>query len=325
MKKIRLLIFGGEGYIGRVVQDELNNCGYDCFSYDNLLYEKNKKKYLRLNSKRNIIFGEISNIKKIKEILKNFDYTLILSGLVGDPITKKYPIKSKKINEIDIKNLINVCLKSNISRLIFVSTCSNYGISKNNQIVKENSPLKPISLYAKSKVKIEKLLISKKNKTNKICTILRFATAYGSSPRMRFDLTVNEFVKTLYDKKILEIYDKHTWRPYCHTRDFAKIINMIFDAKKNKVNFKIFNAGSSKNNFTKLMLAKKIKKFFNKPKINFLNKSKDMRNYSVNFDKIKKLGFKSSWSLEKGIKEIIENLKKKKYSNYQKGNYKIFR
>ena len=165
----------------------------------------------------------------------------------------------------------------------------------------------------------------KKNKTNKICTVLRFATAYGSSPRMRFDLTVNEFVKTLYDKKTLEIYDKHTWRPYCHTRDFAKIINMVFNAKQNKVNFQIFNAGSSKNNFTKLMLAKKISKFFSKPKIIFLNKSKDMRNYYVNFDKIKKLGFKPSWSLEKGIKEIIQNLKNKKYKNYQKGNYTIFR
>lgn len=325
MKKIKLLVFGGEGYIGRIVQNELDKLGYTCFSYDNLLYEKYKRRYLRLNKKRNIIFGDIKDIKKIKKILKNHDYVLILQGLVGDPITKKYPQESIKINEIYTKNLINTCLASNIKRLIFVSTCSNYGISRNNQIVKEKSPLKPISLYAKSKVKIEKLLMKKKNKTNKICTVLRFATAYGSSPRMRFDLTVNEFVKTLYDKKTLEIYDKHTWRPYCHTRDFARIINMVFNAKKNKVNFQIFNAGSSKNNFTKLMLAKKIRRFFSKPKIIFLNKSKDMRNYYVNFDKIKKLGFKPSWSLEKGIKEIIQNLKNKKYKNYQKGNYTIFR
>ena len=321
----KLIIFGGEGYIGRVVQNVLSKLGYKCFSYDNLIYTNNKKKYVKNVEKRNFIFGNIKNLKLLKKKIDNFDYVLILSGLVGDPITKKYPQESIKINEIYTKNLINTCLASNIKRLIFVSTCSNYGISRNNQIVKEKSPLKPISLYAKSKVKIEKLMMRKKNKTNKICTVLRFATAYGSSPRMRFDLTVNEDVKTLYDKKTLEIYDKHTWRPYCHTRDFAKIINMVFNAKQNKVNFQIFNAGSSKNNFTKLMLAKKISKFFSKPKIIFLNKSKDMRNYYVNFDKIKKLGFKPSWSLEKGIKEIIQNLKNKKYKNYQKGNYTIFR
>ena len=325
MKK-KLLIFGGEGYIGRVVQDELNLKNYKCVSFDNLIYEKNKKNYLKKNKNRQIVFGNIKDVQKIKKLLKDFDFVLILAGLVGDPITKSYPLLSKKINEDYIKKLINTCLASNIERLIFVSTCSNYGISKNNTRLKENAPLRPISLYAKSKVKIEKFILSKKYKTRKICTILRFATAFGSSPRMRFDLTLNEFVKTMFNNKILEIYDKDTWRPYCHVKDFAKIIDKVFKAAKRKVFFEVFNAGSSKNNFTKLMIVQKIKKFFkNRKKIKFVDNSKDMRNYEVNFDKIRrKLNFISNWTLEKGIREIALKLKKQKYPKSSNGNYKIY-
>ena len=325
MKK-KLLIFGGEGYIGRVVQDELNLKNYKCVSFDNLIYEKNKKNYLKKNKNRQIVFGNIKDVQKIEKLLKDFDFVLILAGLVGDPITKSYPLLSKKINEDYIKKLINTCLASNIERLIFVSTCSNYGISKNNTRLKENAPLRPISLYAKSKVKIEKFILSKKYKTRKICTILRFATAFGSSPRMRFDLTLNEFVKTMFNNKILEIYDKDTWRPYCHVKDFAKIIDKVFKAAKRKVFFEVFNAGSSKNNFTKLMIVQKIKKFFkNRKKIKFVDNSKDMRNYEVNFDKIRrKLNFISNWTLEKGIREIALKLKKQKYPKSSNGNYKIY-
>ncbi len=322
MKK-KLIVFGGEGYIGRVIQDQLK-FKYDISSYDNLIYEKDKNIYLKKNNKRKIILGDIGDKKNIKRVLCNFDYVLILAGIVGDPITKKYPNISKKINEKFMKDLIVETIKSNIEKLIFVSTCSNYGISSKRKKLNENDKLKPISLYAKSKVKIEKFILSQKNKTNKICTILRFATAFGSSPRMRFDLTINEFVKTLYEKKTLEVYDSDTWRPYCHVNDFAKIIDIIFNSNKKRVNFSVFNAGSSENNFTKYMVAEKIKKFFKNRKVKYLSSSRDRRDYEVNFNKLKKLNFKPSWSLNKGIKEIIQNLRRNKYKNKVSGNYKVF-
>lgn len=322
MKK-KLIVFGGEGYIGRVIQDQLK-FKYDISSYDNLIYEKDKNIYLKKNNKRKIILGDIGDKKNIKSVLCNFDYVLILAGIVGDPITKKYPNISKKINEKFMKDLIVETLKSNIEKLIFVSTCSNYGISSKRKKLNENDTLKPISLYAKSKVKIEKFILSQKNKTKKICTILRFATAFGSSPRMRFDLTINEFVKTLYEKKTLEVYDSDTWRPYCHVNDFAKIIDIIFNSNKKIVNFSVFNAGSSENNFTKYMVAEKIKKFFKNRKVKYLSSSRDRRDYEVNFNKLKKLNFKPSWSLNKGIKEIIQNLRRNKYKNKVSGNYKVF-
>ena len=141
---------------------------------------------------------------------------------------------------------------------------------------------------------------------------------------MRFDLTINEFVKTLYEKKTLEVYDSDTWRPYCHVNDFAKIIDIIFNSNKKRVNFSVFNAGSSENNFTKYMVAEKIKKFFKNRKVKYLSSSRDRRDYEVNFNKLKKLNFKPSWSLNKGIKEIIQNLRRNKYKNKVSGNYKVF-
>ena len=178
MKKV--LIFGGEGYIGQVVKKYLIRKKYKLTTYDNLIYQKKIKK-----NKKNFIYGDICNTKKIQNIIEDYNYIVILSGLVGDPISKKYPIISRKINLIGTKNLIKICVKKKLEKVIFVSTCSNYGISDNKKRINENSELKPLSLYAKDKVKIEKFILSLKNKTKTCFTILRFATAFGLSPRMR--------------------------------------------------------------------------------------------------------------------------------------------
>jgi len=325
MKK-NILIVGSAGYIGTVVTKHFLDKNYNIIGIDNLIYRQKKNNFVKNNNNFSFIKLDIKNNIIIKNILKKnkIENVIILAGLVGDPITKKYPKISKSINEDHIIKLIDICYKSIfLKKIIFVSTCSNYGIAKN--LPNEKSKLRPLSLYAKSKVKIEKYLLSKRN--NKISySILRFATAFGLSDRMRFDLTLNEFVKTMFNNKILEIYDKDTWRPYCHVKDFAKIIDKVFKAAKRKVFFEVFNAGSSKNNFTKLMIVQKIKKFFkNRKKIKFVDNSKDMRNYEVNFDKIRrKLNFISNWTLEKGIKEIAIKLTKQKYPKSSNGNYKIY-
>ncbi len=314
------LIIGGEGYIGNVLKEAFLNKKLDFLSLDNLIYFKKrikKKKYIDLS---------LSNIKKIKEVIKNTDNVILLAGLVGDFITKKYPSTSHKINNILIKKIIKLCFDFKVKKLIFVSTCSNYGILK-KKIANEDSRLKPLSLYAKDKVDVEKYILSFKNRNiETCCTILRFATAFGYSNRMRFDLTVNEFTKILYEKKQLIVYDYDTWRPYCHVKDFARLLLLVLKKKKHLINFRIYNAGSSKNNFTKKQIVKKITKIIpGKHNIIYRAKSRDRRDYFVNFDKIKKkLGFSTKYTLEYGIKEIIFFLKKgfkNSHDNY--GNYRL--
>ena len=239
---------------------------------------------------------------------------IILAGLVGDPITKKYPKESEEINHLNMKKLIKQIFKKKIQRLIFVSTCSNYGLMENNIKAKENSPLKPLSFYAKSKVNLEKFILSfKKKKFSTTPTILRFATAFGLSPRMRFDLTINEFTRDIFLKKKLLVYDENTWRPYCHIKDFARLIDKVLKTKSSLINYQVFNAGSTQNNFTKKKIVNKILNYKKSKNINYLSKGKDKRNYIVDFSKLnKKLKFFTRYSVNYGIKEILNWLKTNK-------------
>ena len=183
-----------------------------------------------------------------------------------------------------------------------------------------------MSKYAKDKEILKNIFL--KNRFDTCLTILRFATAFGLSDRMRFDLTINEFTKDLFLGKNLDVFDPDTWRPYCHIRDFSKIINEILIIDKDKIFFEIYNAGSDINNYTKRMIAEKIFKILNNGKISYIQKKdSDPRNYKVNFNKLKKtIDFKADYNIEKGINEIINFLtsKKKYITNMEKlGNYII--
>ena len=227
-----------------------------------------------------------------------------------------------------MKKFILDCIKiKNIERLIFISTCSNYGLSKKKKIIfTEKSKLKPLSIYATQKVQIEKFLMTfKKNKSFSPC-ILRFATAFGLSPRMRFDLTVNHFTKSILENKKLEIYDAETWRPYCHVKDFARLIYLTIICNKQKIAFEIFNAGNTKNNFRKIDIVNKVKKILPVQNISFKKNDIDKRNYKVDFKKVKKiLNFRTKFSLEYGINEIYKALKNNQFrkNRYQLGNFFI--
>ena len=202
----KILLAGGAGYIGTVLTEYFLAKNYKIKCLDALIYPKQKisNKFLK-NKNYEFIHGDIRDLISIKKSLNEVDNIVVLAGLVGDPITKKYPKQSEDINYFGIKNFINNCSDKNIRKLIFVSTCSNYGIINNNQKADENFNLKPLSSYAKHKVEIEKYILSLKGKVSYSPTILRFATAFGLSPRMRFDLTVNHFTKELAEKKILNI------------------------------------------------------------------------------------------------------------------------
>ena len=331
MTRRSIILIGGEGYIGTVVRNFFLKKKFKVNSIDNVIY-KQSLKIDKSNKNFKFIKYDFAN-KKIFNFLDKLDHEnlIVLGSIVGDPITKKYPDITKKINLEATEKLLKYALKKGFRKIIFVSTCSNYGIFDKNSLAKENSRLNPKSLYAKTKVKIEKKLLKIVNKGNSEITILRFATAFGLSDRMRFDLTINQFVREIYLNKKIEVYDPYTWRPYCHVKDFANIIFQIVSKENVKRSrCEIFNAGSSKNNFNKMMLINKIKKYIKNFKIVLQNDSADQRDYKVNFSKIKKVyGFKKITSIDEGIKEILKELKKgkfKKLSNYKDrlGNYRIY-
>jgi len=330
-----ILLIGGAGYVGSVITSEFLKKGYKVTVLDNFVYDNQFTVASFIgDSNYKIVNGDMGDSKFLDVVSKNISDVIILSGLVGDPITKKYPLESEQINDISVKKCIDYFNGKGIAKLIFISTCSNYGLIKNDELADENFELTPLSLYAKAKVSNEKYLISKKNKVDYTGVVLRFSTAFGLSPRMRFDLSISEFVKEMYDGKELEVYDEHTWRPYCHVRDFARLLDIVISSEKEKVNFEVFNAGGDINNSTKKMLIDEIISHLPNAKVTYSANGNDPRNYKVSFKKVKEtLGFEPEYSVKYGVKELIEALdlglysdskeNKNKYGNYNI-KYKIY-
>lgn len=322
MKKI--LLIGGAGYIGTVVAKYLLDRKFDVKIYDNLIYNSDaSKKFLEKNKNIQFVNGDILQIVNKTNIFDDIDVVVLLAGLVGDPITRKYPDLSIKINTDGNKLVIDESIKTKIKKFIYISTCSNYGLIPDNHEADENYKLNPISSYAKSKVEIESYLLNKENE-NFSTTVLRFATAFGISPRMRLDLTINEFIYEMIHKKELLVYDPDTWRPYCHVLDFARLIHNVIEDKNKNTKGQIFNAGSNKNNFTKRQIVELISKYVKNCNVTFQEKGSDPRNYKVNFDKVKQhLNFVAKYDVEDNILNMINTIKdykiidKSKYGNYQ--------
>ena len=323
----KVLLIGGAGYIGTVVTKHLIKKNFDVTCLDNLIYNNlYSLSEFEKDEKFNFVLGDLRNEALTNKLLNECDAVVILAGLVGDPITKKYPEISEKINNKGIKKLINSCKNKKIEKLIFVSTCSNYGLSETDLPLNEEAELKPISLYAKHKVEVEKYILSLKNNQDFSPTILRFSTAFGLSPRMRFDLTINQFTKSIFCKEALEVFDSNTWRPYCHVKDFGIALEKVLEADKKITDFQVFNVGGDNNNFTKKQIVEQIFKFIPGEKVSFTEKKRDPRNYKVNFSKINKiLNFKIKYTVHDGIKEMINFFKKNEktlsmFNNLKFGN-----
>ncbi len=276
-----------------------------------------------------LIYGDLSNKNDLVKASRGVTDVIILGGLVGDPVTKKYPDESEIINDKGIKTCMDFFKGRSINKMIFISTCSNYGLIKENEVADEKFVLSPLSLYARAKVSNEEYLLSQRGTADYTGVVLRFATAFGLSPRMRFDLSISEFTRDLYFGEELMVFDEHTWRPYCHLRDFARLMEIVLNAEKNLVNFEVFNAGGDINNFTKKMIVDEILKCIPDGKVKYGKQGSDPRNYRVSFNKVKNiLGFEPEFTISDGVRELVDAFKigvfSDSVSNRNKyGNYKV--
>lgn len=325
-----VLLVGGAGYVGTVLTADFLKKGYTVTVLDNFVYNNQFAVRSFLGDPNyTLIKGDMNNEKDLLKASKEVNAVVILAGLVGDPITKKYPKESGIINENGVRTCIDFFDDKDIDNLLFISTCSNYGLIGEDELADENFELNPLSLYAKAKVAAERHLLSKKGKVNYTATVLRFATAFGLSPRMRFDLSVSEFVRDLYFGEDLLVFDEHTWRPYCHVRDFSRLIDLVLKAEKAKVDFEVFNAGGDINNNTKKMIVDSILSYLPEANVKYTTNGSDPRNYKVNFNKVKTvLGFEPNFTVNMGVNELINALEVNVYDDSLKnknnyGNYQI--
>jgi nucleoside-diphosphate-sugar epimerase len=311
MKKI--LITGGGGYIGSMLTTELVNLKYDVTVIDQLKYDKSALDHLYFNKNFRLINEDVRSLKILKQHINKNEFIIPLAALVGAPLCEKNKKEAVSTNFEAIKKILTNLSAKN--KLIYLTTNSGYGIGEKNKYCNEESPLKPMSLYGKTKCDAEIEVMKLKNTIS-----FRLATVFGASYRMRSDLLVNNFVQRAVNDNFIDVYEPNFRRNFIHIRDVVR--GIIYSIKNfDKLKSDIFNLGLSSANITKIGLVKKIKKQINTLKIKVIkNKSDpDKRDYFVSNKKIEKKGFKASISLDQGINELIQvfnNNKKKIINNY---------
>ena len=303
-----ILVTGGAGYIGSVLTHKLVELGYNVRIIDSLIYGKDGISDLISKNSVELIEKDIRDEKTLNEAVKEIDCVIHLAAIVGDPLCKKIPVAAKQINEDATKKLVNISKKQGVKRFIFASTCSNYGSA--STIVDENSPIQPLSLYSTTKVNSENFILNTKNSSFEPC-ILRFATAHGLSPRMRFDLLLQEFLRdAILDKKI-RIYGPNFWRPLAHVDDISNACITTIKSSKNLISGQVYNVGNTSENYTKKMLAEIIQEFVPSTEIEITGSKTDLRTYKVSFDKIKNnLKFISKKTIRNSIQDILSKIEK---------------
>ena len=302
----KVLITGGAGYLGSVLTEVLLEKGYQVTVLDNLIYKQTSVAPFTYHSRFKFVFGDVTDESVLKPLVESHDVIIPLACLVGAPLCDLYQEEAIHVNQKSIKNLTNILSKQQI--VIFPVSNSGYGIGKKNELCTETSKLNPISLYGKTKVQAEEIIMSRENSI-----ALRLATVFGMSPRMRVDLLVNNFVYQSLLTKNLKIFEGNFKRNYVHIEDVANVfIFMINNFNKHKNN--VFNFGLEEANLSKLELANIIKTYINDLIIqeSEFDKDPDKRDYIVSNKKILSTGFNFKKSLDNGILELISGLLDKK-------------
>ncbi len=295
------------GYVGSVLTEalvaknfEVTGCDVGYFPFNFSEHENTSITFLK---------KDIRNLTKTD--VEGHDAILHLAALSNDPLGELYPSLTNEINYLATIKLAKLCKEAGVERFVFSSSCSSYGI--NEETVDENSPLDPLTSYAKSKVASE-IELRKLADEKFFPVIMRSATAYGLSPNFRFDLVVNNLTGAAFTTGSVKILSDGTpWRPLVHVEDMSKAFVRVLESETEKVNGQIFNVGTNDDNYRVREIAQFVEEIVPDSKIEYAkNAYKDSRSYKVNFDKIRdRIGYKTKWKLKDGIRSIYEELKKR--------------
>jgi nucleoside-diphosphate-sugar epimerase len=296
MKKV--LITGGAGYLGSVLTEVLLGKDYQVTILDNLIYKQTSVAPFSHHPNFDFIFGDVTNEPLLKSLVETHDVIIPLAAIVGMPACKAQPELTFKVNYEQVRNITKWVTKD--QKVILPNTNSQYGSS--TEIITEDSPFKPLSLYAETKCNAEKVLLDSGNGIS-----LRLATVFGVSYRMRMDLLVQDFVYKAITDGYLVLFESHFIRNYIHIRDIAGAFLFMIENYE-KCNNNAFNAGLTSANCTKLELAQTIQKYVPDLVIveNNFKEDFDKRNYIVSNSKLENAGWIPTFTLEDGIQELIK-------------------
>ena len=304
MKKL-ILITGAGGYIGCILSELLVSKGYQIRALDRYFFGKD---LLIKNPDIEIIRDDTRLFKD--SILEGVDAVIDLAAISNDPSGELFQQSTWDINHKARANLAIQAKKNGVKRYILPSSCSVYGFLEEGVIADESFQTNPLTTYAKANLTAEQDVLSLADET--FCsTVIRQATVYGFSPRMRFDLAINGMTYGAWKNGNIPLMrNGEQWRPMVHVKDTSAAMNLLLEADPEKINGQIYNIGSDINNYQLKSLAETVANTLpNNVSIDWYGDPDD-RSYRVSFDKIEKLGFKAKFKAEDGVQEIAEALEK---------------
>jgi nucleoside-diphosphate-sugar epimerase len=305
-----ILVTGGAGYLGSTMVPDLLVAGHKVTVLDNFMFKQTSLNHCCYHPNFSIVKGDIRQKDTMSALMKEADVIIPLAALVGAPLCNLDPLGATTINHDAIELMLKLLSKDQI--VLMPTTNSAYGTGDKDNYCNEESPLRPISQYAIEKVEIEKELMQHENAIS-----FRLATVFGMSPRMRIDLLVNDFTYRAVNDRFVVLFESHFKRNYIHVRDVSRVFQHALnnhDAMKGE----IYNVGLSNANVSKKELCEYIQKQV--PDFIFIDeqigKDPDQRNYIVSNEKIESTGFKTEFSLDRGIGELLKGYTMIKNSLY---------
>jgi len=301
---MKILITGGAGYIGSTLCEYLLNNNHEVTVLDTFMFSNDSLNGYMSNKNFSVYQEDVRNITSIKKYISKNDVIVPLACLVGAPLCNLKEIEAEQVNFKSIKEMVDILSKDQY--MIYPTTNSGYGIGEKDKFCTEETPLNPISVYGKTKVKAEEYIANNfRNSTR-----LRLATVFGCSPRMRLDLLVNDFVYRATKDRFIVLFESHFKRNYIHIRDVCRAMLMSIEDQNNFAG-ETFNLGLSDANLSKMELCNEIKKYIPSFQIleSDIGKDIDKRDYIVSNEKIETKGFKPSYSIDDGVKELMKLFK----------------
>lgn len=320
-----ICLIGGAGFLGSVLAHQLLDQGYHVKIFDRFVFGKESVRQLlgdhsteNRSALLDIYEGDMRSTSDLLKALDGADAVILLGAVVGDPASSKYPISTFEVNYLATQTVAEICAYLNINRLIFASTCSVYGFSKEDALLHEEAPLRPISHYARTKMQAERALL-RIDSPNFAPTIMRMSTLYGSSYRMRYDLVVNTMMMHGVTNKKIIVFGGDQWRPLLSVGDAARAFIMVLQADIERVKRQVFNVGDERENYQIMSLGEMVTVFLKKKGYDIVldvaDNQTDARDYKVSFNKIQTaLGFQSTDSVQK----LLEELYQKTYTQFEK-------
>jgi nucleoside-diphosphate-sugar epimerase len=307
---LNILVTGGAGYLGSTMVPDLLSAGHKVTVLDSFLFKQASLNHVCHHPHFSVVKGDIRVESAIVPLMKKADVIIPLAALVGAPLCNLDPVGATTVNHDAIALMLRHLARSQI--VLMPTTNSAYGTGDRNNFCTEESPLRPISQYAKEKVEIEKALMEHPNAIS-----FRLATVFGMSPRMRIDLLVNDFTYRAVNDRFVVLFESSFKRNYVHVRDVSRVFQHAL-ANFDRMKGQIYNVGLTEANVSKRELCEHIQKQV--PDFVFLDapvgKDPDQRNYVVSNAKIEAAGFKTAHSLDAGIAELIKGFTMLKNSVY---------